>query len=55
MGERFAQLDIDYLGALPEIINRLCDPAEKVYQTSAKRNWGSSITIDDPEGPYFLF
>ena len=25
--------------ALPEIINRLCDPAEKVYQTSAKRNF----------------
>ena len=41
--------------ALPEIINRLCDPAEKVYQTSAKRNWAYSITIDDPEGPYHLF
>ena len=41
--------------ALPEIINRLCDPAEKVYQTSAKRNWAYSITIDDPEGPDHLF
>lgn len=41
--------------SLPGIINKLCDPIEKVFQTAARRNWAYSLTIDDPSGPYHLF
>lgn len=40
---------------LPRIINELCDPQRKVFQTAARRNWAYSITVNDPAGPYHLF
>lgn len=41
--------------SLPDIIKRLINPQEKVYQTFARRNWAYTVTIDDPAGPYHLF
>jgi len=41
--------------SLPDIINRLIAPQEKVYQTIARRNWAYTVTVDDPAGPYHLF
>jgi hypothetical protein len=40
---------------LPEIIQRLAHPQTKVWQTSARRNWLHSTTIESDIGPYHVF
>lgn len=40
---------------LPTIVLSLNDPACKVYQTAARRNFNYSLEIQDPKGPYHLF
>ncbi|ORJ64421.1 hypothetical protein B5717_22980 [Aeromonas hydrophila] len=40
---------------LPAIVRSLNNPACKVYQTAARRNFNYSLEVSDPKGPYHLF
>lgn len=41
--------------ALPGLIRSLNNPKAKVWETTARRNWEHSISIDNPAGPYHVF
>lgn len=40
---------------LRAVIEQLAHPKATVWQTSTRRNWAYSMTIDDPSGPYHVF
>lgn len=40
---------------LPSVIHALNHPKAKVWQTSSRRNWAYSMTVEDPKGPYHVF
>jgi len=40
---------------LPQIVRDMLEDNLKVWQTTQLRNWVHTITIDTPEGPYYVF
>ncbi|WP_422650152.1 Heat shock protein C [Cupriavidus sp. H18C1] len=40
---------------LPSVIRALNHPKAKVWQTSSRRNWAYSMTVEGPKGPYHVF
>lgn len=40
---------------LPQLIHNLNNEKAKVKEAKSRRNWGYSVEIEDPNGPYHIF